>query len=90
MAAFDLVKLEPACLEAADETGPAFGLMQLLVALGNSLGTEVVAKGVETEVQWQIMRSHGCSLVQGYLFGRPVPAEILEKDVTGRVSTIEC
>ncbi|MBI1943214.1 MAG: EAL domain-containing protein [Betaproteobacteria bacterium] len=47
-----------------------------VIELGRGLDLEVVAEGVETREQSQVLRSHGCELAQGYLFGRPVdPAQ---------------
>jgi diguanylate cyclase (GGDEF)-like protein/PAS domain S-box-containing protein len=47
-----------------------------VLALGRSLGFDVVAEGVETEGQRQFLLDHGCALFQGYLFGRPQPAAV--------------
>ena len=44
-----------------------------VLALGRSLGFDVVAEGVETEGQLHFLLGQGCTLFQGYLFGRPVP-----------------
>lgn len=44
-----------------------------VLALGRSLGFDVVAEGVETEGQLYFLLGQGCTLFQGYLFGRPVP-----------------
>ncbi|QFU00551.1 Phytochrome-like protein cph2 [Halomonas sp. THAF5a] len=38
---------------------------------------EVLAEGVEIEAQRAWLMAHGCEAFQGYLFGRPVPAEAL-------------
>ena len=46
-----------------------------IIALGNSLGLDVVAEGVETAAQRDILLELGCRIGQGYLFGRPMPAE---------------
>lgn len=45
------------------------------ITLGRSLGIEVLAEGVETADQCEFLRSHCCTSVQGYLFGRPQSAE---------------
>ena len=46
-----------------------------IIALGRSLGMEVLAEGVEEHEQQLFLSDHGCNSVQGYLYGRPVPAE---------------
>jgi diguanylate cyclase len=46
-----------------------------LVGLGNALGLEVVASGIETEVQRRALMTYGCQRMQGYLLGSPMPSE---------------
>jgi sensor c-di-GMP phosphodiesterase-like protein len=50
-------------------------LATTIVNLGHSLGLKVIAEGVETEEQRRILLGQGCDLAQGYLFGRPMPAD---------------
>ena len=57
-------------------------LAATIVALGHSLGLPVVAEGVETEEQRQILLGQGCDLAQGYHFGRPMPAAQFEDWIT--------
>lgn len=52
-------------------------IVQTIVELGKSLGLLVVAEGVETEQHARMLRQLGCSLMQGYYFGRPQPLEQL-------------
>jgi diguanylate cyclase (GGDEF)-like protein len=50
------------------------GMVQLIVAAGQALGMQVVAEGIETEEQSEVIRMAGVPLAQGYLFSRPIPA----------------
>ena len=48
-------------------------IVRAVVGLGASLGIATTAEGVETEDQLNRLRAEGCTELQGYLFGRPVP-----------------
>jgi diguanylate cyclase (GGDEF)-like protein len=50
-------------------------IVSAIVALGQALGLRIVAEGVETDSQQDFLTSLGCDSLQGYLMGRPVPAE---------------
>lgn len=50
-----------------------------ILFLGRSFGMDVIAEGVETQAQLDYLKYHGCSEVQGYLFGKPVPASQFEQ-----------
>jgi EAL domain-containing protein (putative c-di-GMP-specific phosphodiesterase class I) len=53
-------------------------IVNTIIALGLSLGLEVLAEGVETEEQLQLLLSNGCQAFQGYLFSKPVPIDDFE------------
>ena len=53
-------------------------IVQTIIGMGNSLGMEVIAEGVETNEQHAFLERSGCTAYQGYLFGRPVPLEEFE------------
>jgi diguanylate cyclase len=57
------------------QPGDSTGLVTAAVAMGHGLGLEVVAEGVETAEQAAFLRGVGTDLLQGYLLGRPLPAE---------------
>lgn len=53
-------------------------LIRTIIGMASNMNLGVIAEGVETEEQWQILRSMGCGAYQGYYFGRPMPAAELE------------
>ena len=54
-------------------------IARTIIALGQSMGLNVIAEGVETEGQHEFLRSHGCDAFQGYLFSRPLPLHKFEQ-----------
>jgi diguanylate cyclase (GGDEF)-like protein/PAS domain S-box-containing protein len=53
-------------------------IVQTIIGMGNSLGMQVIAEGVENEEQREFLERHGCHAYQGYLFSKPVPIEEFE------------
>jgi EAL domain-containing protein (putative c-di-GMP-specific phosphodiesterase class I) len=46
-----------------------------IISMGNSLNLKVIAEGVETEGQFEMLKERHCDEMQGYLFSRPVPVD---------------
>jgi diguanylate cyclase (GGDEF)-like protein len=53
-------------------------IVQIIISMGQSLGMDVIAEGVETEVQRAFLTRYGCHAYQGYLFSRPLSIEQLD------------
>jgi EAL domain-containing protein (putative c-di-GMP-specific phosphodiesterase class I) len=53
-------------------------IVQTIIAMAKHMGMEVIAEGVETELQRDFLEKHGCLACQGYLFGKPMPLEEFE------------
>lgn len=56
-------------------------LLKMMVDLAHKVGMVLIAEGVETQTQWELLRSYGVDFMQGYLFGKPMPAEAFEKEL---------
>jgi EAL domain-containing protein (putative c-di-GMP-specific phosphodiesterase class I) len=59
-------------------------IVRTIIAMAKSLNLKVIAEGVETEEQQSLLRNKGCTHVQGYLFGRPMPIEQFEAALGAR------
>ncbi len=78
----DMIKIARDFVDVADDDDWAFA--QAMVRLGQSLGLQIVAEGVESGVQADRLQRMGCDLAQGYFFARPLrPAGILQRVTSG-------
>ena len=70
---FDKIKLDQSFVKRLPDDAAAAAIVRTVLALGESLGIPVLAEGIETEPQWQLLAPReGCAKGQGYLFARPV------------------
>ncbi|MBT9441788.1 MAG: EAL domain-containing protein [Acidovorax sp.] len=72
------LKLDMAFVQDLTTSPTARALTVSVLSIAHSLGMVVVAEGVETTGQQQWLQAHGCPVMQGYLFGRPMPPDELE------------
>ena len=72
------LKLDKSFVHDLEQSEPARALTTSVLRIGESLGMDVVAEGVETEAQFRFLAEHGCPIAQGYLFAKPMPAAALE------------
>ena len=59
-------------------------IVRTIVDLGENLGLNVVAEGIEDQIAWDTLRAAGCHTGQGYYLSKPVPATILDPWLAGR------
>jgi diguanylate cyclase (GGDEF)-like protein/PAS domain S-box-containing protein len=73
---FDKIKIDRSFVTgASDPEGRNAALIRAMVGLAADLKMQTTAEGVETPEELQLVRDLGCSLVQGYIFGKPMPAD---------------
>jgi EAL domain-containing protein (putative c-di-GMP-specific phosphodiesterase class I) len=70
----DILKIDRSFVSNAESSSGDAAIVDAIVHLGRSFGIAVVAEGVETRAQADYLRSRGCPIGQGFLFGRPQPA----------------
>jgi len=61
--------------EATADTDTDIAIVRGIVALAHNLDLQVVAEGVETQAQHDLLSAMGCDLIQGYLISKPLPAD---------------
>jgi diguanylate cyclase (GGDEF)-like protein len=87
----DKLKLDQSFIRDAGNEGDV-AITRAIIAMAQSLKLVVVAEGVETQAQIDLLVSLGCTMVQGFLLGRPLPAaataELLRESVTNADSRI--
>ena len=76
----DVIKIDRSYVALITQDPEAAALVAGVIHLAGSLGLEVVAEGVETERQLELLRTMGCHMAQGLLLGAPV----------GEASVAEC
>ncbi len=75
----DVVKVDRSLFaELPGSDGPAAPIMDVVMGLGDRLGLEVIASGLEAEAHLEVVRNAGCRFGQGNLFAMPAPAEHVE------------
>ena len=70
-----MIKIDRSFVKNCSKRKTDEAILKAIVTMGHALGLKVLAEGVETEVEMDFLAKLGCSHMQGYLFGRPVPAE---------------
>ena len=71
---FDELKIDRSFVHGAGLDLTARAMFDASLGLGKQLGLEVVAEGVEDRDDWELVRTAGCDLAQGYFIARPMPA----------------
>ena len=71
----DILKIDRSFVRDVPQDHEAASMVRAMVQLAESVGMVPLAEGIETEEQWRFLVEQGCTLGQGFYFGRPVAAE---------------
>jgi EAL domain-containing protein (putative c-di-GMP-specific phosphodiesterase class I) len=69
-----VIKIDRSFVEDIEGDRHNTALVAAIVAMGRGMGTHIVAEGIETAGQLNVLRRLGCRYGQGFLFSRPLPA----------------
>jgi diguanylate cyclase (GGDEF)-like protein/PAS domain S-box-containing protein len=79
----DQLKIDQSFIRGIEEDRHDRSIVRTVIAIAQGLELDVIAEGVESEKQLQILKAKGCNTYQGYFFGRPVPVEQFERLLAG-------
>jgi diguanylate cyclase (GGDEF)-like protein/PAS domain S-box-containing protein len=75
----DTLKVDRVFISRMESDAETHEIVRTVVMLAHNLGLKVIAEGVETQQQADLLRHLGCEMAQGYLFSKPVPREVIER-----------
>jgi len=88
---FSTIKIDRSFVTgAARNQRESLAIVRAVVAMAQSLDMETTAEGVETEGEYDLIRALGCTKIQGYYFGRPMPATDARALFGDRSSQVAC
>jgi diguanylate cyclase (GGDEF)-like protein len=76
---FDRIKIDRSFVRSIETAADAASIVHAIVSLGRGLGMKVTAEGVETAEQQLFLRAAGVHSMQGFRFGKPMPAEAISQ-----------
>lgn len=82
----DVLKLDMSFIMNMEKDEKSLKLVEIILDIAKFLGVPVVAEGVETKAQLDMLKCMGCQVIQGYFFSKPVPAEEFEKFIIKEIS----
>jgi len=82
----DVVKIDRSFVSGVTHDKKKLSIVSAIIALGDSLGLDTVAEGIETDAQRSILRELGCAKAQGYLFAKPMPCDAFATWVSARIA----
>ncbi|MFB5173989.1 EAL domain-containing protein [Erwinia amylovora] len=72
---FDKIKIDKSFINDMQDSREALAIIRAITGMSRSLDIQITAEGVESNEQFQRLKAEGCTLFQGYYFGRPQPPE---------------
>lgn len=78
------IKIDRSFVKDLDDNRSGAAIVKAVISMGRSMGMAIVAEGIETQAQAEILNMEQCDVGQGYFLGRPVDASTIETVVFGK------
>ncbi|MGL5032197.1 MAG: bifunctional diguanylate cyclase/phosphodiesterase, partial [Microcystaceae cyanobacterium] len=75
----DILKIDKVLVDYIDQDAPKCKVAKMILRLGQELGFEVVAEGIETASQFEALLTQGCRFGQGHYFSEPLAADLVDE-----------
>lgn len=75
----DILKIDKSLIFDICFNSTSYNIVKAIVEMANALNLEVLAEGIETEEQSELLRKLGCHIAQGYYYSKPLSAKDMEK-----------
>ncbi|HEX8785562.1 MAG TPA: EAL domain-containing protein, partial [Telluria sp.] len=85
----DTLKIDRSFVSQLDRFDDKRQIVEVVLMLARALELDVVAEGVETDAELQLLRDMGSDFVQGYFYYRPLTAEDAEAALAGQVESVQ-
>lgn len=84
----DTIKIDRRFVSCIPQDSRTVRILHTTIQLAKALNLQIVAEGVENDIQRRFLQSLGCQLMQGYLFGRPAPVSYWENLLSSHLSSV--
>lgn len=82
----DVIKIAKELIDNIEFDHNDLLIVKAIIMMTEGMGLETLAEGVETEAQLDILKELSCNKIQGYIFGRPLPADVFETEFYDKVN----
>ena len=85
----DILKIDMKFIRNLKNDDKKIKVLELIINIAKSLSIKVIAEGVETNEQLEILKRLGCDIVQGFFFHKPLEAEIFETLLGEKINNVD-
>jgi EAL domain-containing protein (putative c-di-GMP-specific phosphodiesterase class I) len=83
----DTLKIDRSFVSGMASDSETHEIVRIIIILAHTLGLKVVAEGIETEEQMEMLKRLGCEIGQGYLFSKPSDADTIDRILAAKYVT---